>query len=111
MWYPPGWLALLLPLPLGFNIGVVIHLLWGGIGMYALARIEGRSQASAILVGMAFTALPKLYAHYGAGHLTLLYAVPWTPWLLWAHRRCLERSRWAWGPAVILALIFLADPR
>src|SRR5512146_1883271 len=36
LYYPPGWLALLFPLPLGFNLVVVLHLIWGGMGMYRL---------------------------------------------------------------------------
>src|SRR5512146_1150158 len=34
LFYPPGWLALLFPLPLGFNLILVVHLIWGGAGMY-----------------------------------------------------------------------------
>lgn len=118
LWYPPGWLALLLPLPLAFNLGVFLHLLWAGLGMYLLMRSEGLSHPAALLAALAFAALPKLYAHYGAGHLTLLYAIPWTPWLLWAYRRRSQAQRpplvtgqFAWLEAVILAMIFLADVR
>jgi len=113
LWYPPGWLALLLPLPLGFNLLVMAHLLWGGLGMYALLRREGLSHGSALLGGLAFEGLPKLFAHYGAGHLTLLYAVPWTPWLLWASRSRLKifHRSFRWTEAVVMALIFLADVR
>jgi hypothetical protein len=113
LYYPPGWLALLLPLPLGFNLLVLIHLLFGGLGAYCLLRQEGLIHEAAILGGLAFAALPKLFAHYGAGHLTLLYAVPWTPWLLWAEARSGEGraiSRWM-QPGLLLAIIFLADVR
>jgi hypothetical protein len=113
LYYPPGWLALILPLPLGFNLLVLAHLLWGGVGVYLLLREEGLVQEAAILGSLAFAALPKLFAHYGAGHLTLLYAVPWTPWLLWAEARSqrgLLKSRWA-QPGLFLAITFLADVR
>lgn len=103
LWYPPGWLALLLPLPLGFNLLVILHLLWGGLGMARLLQSEGLKLPAALLGAVTFVAMPKLFAHYGAGHLTLLYAIPWTPWLLLARRR--------WQSAPVLALIFLADPR
>jgi hypothetical protein len=82
LWYPPGWLALLLPLPFGFNLLVALHLVLGGAGMYSLLRQQGLGHPAALLGGLAFEFMPKLFAHYGAGHLTLLYAVPWTPWLL-----------------------------
>jgi hypothetical protein len=117
LWYPPGWPALFLPLPLGFNLLVVLHLLWGGLGMFLFLRGEGLSGPSALLGALGFEALPKLFAHYGAGHLTLVYAVAWTPWLLWSCRKRLKRgggSGWSnllsWE-APVLALIFLADVR
>jgi len=128
MWYPPGWLALLLPIPLGFNLLVMAHSLFGGIGLYRLLRGEGLGHAPALLGGLALMAMPKIFAHFGAGHLTLLYALPWTPWLLLASRSTPtgatsipERSSRGWrhlfhawifpAEAAILALIFLADPR
>jgi hypothetical protein len=116
LYYPPGWLALLLPIPFGFNLLVLAHLLWGGLGVYMLLRQQGLLPEAAVLGGLAFAALPKLFAHYGAGHLTLLYAVPWTPWLLWAEARSQEeRVRSSWRqlvqPGLILAVTFLADVR
>jgi hypothetical protein len=118
LWYPPGWLALALPLPLGFNLVVAAHLVWGGIGMYRLIRLEGLSHPAALFSGLAFACLPKMFAHYGAGHLTLLYAVPWTPWLL-ASQNSPNLNLGSHNPefasrvspAVILAIIFLADVR
>jgi hypothetical protein len=113
-WYPPGWLALLFPLPLGFNLAVMLHLLWGGLGLYALLRAEGLGRPSALFGGLAFEVMPKLFAHYGAGHLTLLYAVSWTPWLLLAARtpaRVVDRRFIHRSEAPILALIALADIR
>jgi hypothetical protein len=79
LWYPPGWLALLLPLPLGFNLLVGLHLAWGGWGLYRLLRLEGLSKPAALLAGLSFACLPKLFSHYGAGHLTLLMRSPGQP--------------------------------
>jgi hypothetical protein len=114
VWYPPGWLALILPLPLGFNLLVAAHLFWGALGMYGLLRAEGLSAPAALFGGLAFASLPKLFAHYGAGHLTLLYALPWTPWLLWAARRdFLGQSARMRFPlqGLAFAFILLADVR
>jgi hypothetical protein len=120
----PGWLALLLPLPFGLNLLAALHLGWGSLGMYRLLRAEGLRQPGAFFGGLAFALLPKLYAHYGAGHLTMVYAVAWTPWLLSSTRagkgtvetwvnlargfRLADFNIW---PGIFLALIFLADPR
>lgn len=114
LWYPPGWLALLFPLPLGFNLLIALHLLWGGIGMLRLLRSEGLGYDAALFGALAFEAMPKLFAHYGAGHVTLLYAVPWTPWLLLADRRAYQvpdTAKRLLQPGLVLALIFLADVR
>lgn len=120
LWYPPGWLGLLLPLPLAFNISIFLHLLLGGIGMVLLLRDENVSAFPALFGGVTFIALPKLFAHYGAGHLTLLYAIAWTPWLLFVSRKYFFTSHssihplWRRAlsqPALVWALILLADVR
>ncbi|HWQ84395.1 MAG TPA: hypothetical protein VN363_07505 [Anaerolineales bacterium] len=114
LYYPPAWLALILPLPAGFNLLVILHLMWGGLGMLRLLQAEGLRWQAAVLGALSFIALPKLYAHYGAGHLTLLYAVPWTPWLLLAWKMTGTASysrRWRVPAGAILGVIFLADPR
>ncbi len=121
LWYPPGWLTILLPLPLAMNLLVFLHLFWGGLGLFLLLRREGLSAGAALFGAMAFEAMPKLFAHYGAGHLTLLYAIPWTPWLLLAtyldcdsKQNSGKNQRW-WkalqSPAVIWGIILLADVR
>ena len=115
LWYPFGWLALIIPLPLGFNLLVGLHLIWGGLGMYVLMKKEGLGHSAALFAAVAFALLPKFFAHYGAGHLTLLYAVPWTPWLLWSQRSEMnlrdESDVLRIPPGLILAVIFVADIR
>jgi hypothetical protein len=82
LWYPPGWLLLLLPLPLGINLLVMLHLLWGGVGVFVLLRKRELDVLPAAAGAVAFELMPKVFAHFGAGHITLLFAVAWTPWLL-----------------------------
>jgi len=113
IWYLFGWPALVLPLPFAFNLLVGLHLAWGALGMYLLLRSQGVSLYAAIFGGLAFALLPKIYAHYGAGHLTLMYAIPWTPWLLLVTKDNFKERRWLslLLPGLILGLIFLADVR
>jgi hypothetical protein len=115
LFYPIGWLALLFSLPTGFNILLVAHLVWGGLGMFILMRLEGRAKPSALFAGMAFACLPKVFAHIGAGHLSLIYALVWTPWLLSAHlvgvNNRSQKHSYEFLPGIILGLIFLADVR
>ncbi len=107
LWYPPGWIALLFPLPQGLSILLALHALWGGTGMYILLREEGLDQYPALFGGIAFGLMPKISAHYGAGHVTLISAFAWTPWLLVATR---QKKR-ALLSGLCLGAIFLADPR
>jgi len=105
LWYPPYWLALLFPLPLGLNLVLALHVVLAGVGMYVFLRQQGYRRSAAVLGGVVFQLAPRLFAHIGAGHLMLVMAVCLTPWLLWA-------SGTARLPAAaVLALILAADPR
>ena len=122
LWYLPGWLALAFPLPLGINIAILLHWLFGGVGMVLLLRAEGIDLPEALFGAVVFEAMPKQFAHYGAGHVSLVYAVSWSPWLLLAARGWfshrgdrhyidyLGRLRWAL-PSLVMAAIILADVR
>jgi hypothetical protein len=107
LFYPGGWPALFFPLPAGLSVMAAAHILWGEIGSYRYLRSIGVSHTQALIGGLIFGFLPKFASHYGAGHITLIYAVSWTPWLL-VHRK--GPQGWLQDGAV-LALIFLADPR
>ncbi len=109
LWYPPGWLALFFPLPFGLNLVSLLHLLWGAAGMARFLRGRQMSIAAALFGAAGFALLPRLFAHFGAGHLTLVYAVCWLPWLLWA--AAAPVSRFPVREGAILAAIFLADVR
>ena len=115
LYYPPGWLALFFPLPFGFNLVLALHLVWGGLGMFHLLKTEGLSKWAALFGGLGFAMLPKSFAHYGAGHLTLLYAISWTPWLLYCQtcsvRSSLRMNKFVVPDGIILGIIFLADVR
>ena len=115
-WYPPGWLALLFPEPWGFNLLMGAHLVFGALGMRAYLRAQGLSQGAALFGALVFSSLPKLMAHLAAGHLTLVYAISWTPWLLLSGRfqsnnQAASPNSFRWPAGLILGLIFLADVR
>lgn len=92
LWYPPNWVTLVLPLPFAFNLLFVLHLAWGGAGMYRWAVEEGFSRLAGLAGGLAFAAMPKLIAHWGAGHVTLVWSVCWTPWVMLYVDRVLRLS-------------------
>lgn len=114
LWYPPGWLVYLMPTALGFNLVIVLHLIAGGLGMYHWLRVRGTSIAAALLGMGLFMAMPKLAAHYAAGHISMVYAVSLTPWLLWSTVKFRNQSfsdRKMWINGVILGGMILADIR
>ncbi|NOQ40381.1 MAG: hypothetical protein GQ562_08695, partial [Anaerolineales bacterium] len=107
VWYLPGWIALIFPLPAGISIVLAMHSVFGTWGFYKLLRSEGAGDIGSIIGGIAFGLMPKIAAHYGAGHVTMLYALAWTPWLMLESR---NGDKW-WKTGVIFAFLFLADPR
>lgn len=109
LWYPPGWLALLMPLKFGINLVVMLHIIAGGVGMYFLLQRLGVSKIPALTVGLMFSILPKVYAHFGAGHITYLFAFSLTTWLCFAGLGK-GRTSWIWQALLISGMV-LADVR
>lgn len=109
LWYPPGWLALLLPLPAGINLVVWLHIVLGGLGLYFFLRRTEYEMLPAVLGAILFVSLPKIYAHFGAGHITYLFAVSLTPWLMLVTRG--TRTRRRWWQALLFGMTALADLR
>jgi hypothetical protein len=113
LWYLPGWLAVVLPEPFGFNLLIVLHILFGGIGLFLFLRSENLDERPALLGAFIFELMPKLFAHYASGHITLIFAVVWTPWLLWAEKKKMVSTGkiFIFLAGIILGMIALADVR
>ena len=114
IWYLPLWLILFIPQPLGFNLLFLIHLIWGGAGVLTYLINNGRSLTGSFAGTMVFVLMPKIFAQYGLGHVTMVFAVCWTPWLLLAADRKLDANKgvfYRFGTGLILGLILLADVR
>lgn len=119
VWYPPNWLAALLPPGLGFNLILWLHLAWAGWGMWRLVRSLGAGEAGAWAAGIAFSGAPKILAHMSLGHLGFVCGVSWAPYLLAAIRELANRPeatpREVFRGSALLGggfgLVFLADPR
>ncbi len=113
LWYLPGWLAVILPEPFGFNLLIVLHILFGGIGLFLFLRSENLDELAALLGAFLFELMPKLFAHFASGHITLLFAVMWTPWLLWVEKKkaVATGTKYFFLAGIILGMIALADIR
>jgi hypothetical protein len=117
IWYLPNWLTAVLPIPFAFNVLLVLHLAWAGWGMFRWARADGFSWLASVVGGLAYAAMPKLIAHLAAGHISLVFAVAWMPWLMhavdngWRSQTTPARFHRIALNAVIWAILFLADVR
>ncbi|MBI3914833.1 MAG: YfhO family protein [Chloroflexi bacterium] len=69
-----------LPALTALSLGVLIHLAWGAIGMYALARALGLRVTSAWLAGFVFAFNGFLIGHIP--HAAILSVSAWLPWLM-----------------------------
>ncbi len=119
VWYPPLWLLAMSPTSLMVNLLLFAHLVWAGVGMWGFARTVGLRPGPATVAGLAFSGTPKLIGQIGLGHLTLVCAIAWMPWLLLsaelAGRALNHRSRQLPARSAIvgglLGVTFLIDPR
>ena len=107
LFYLPGWLAMLFPLPTGLNLAVAAHVIFGTWGMYKFLGQRKVEEIGCLVGALSFGLIPKFAAHFGAGHITLLYSISWTPWLLFVSG---EDDR-GWKTGAIAGMLFLADPR
>jgi hypothetical protein len=81
--------------------------------MFRFLENRGLRVEACWLGALTFALMPKLMAHFAAGHVTLIYALSWTPWLLLAERKRLGQRRAAdrFLPVWALTAIMLADLR
>ncbi len=116
VWYPPQWLVLILPPTIHLDVLIYLHMAWLALGVIAWARAEHLDPLAGLFGAVALALNAKLAAHLGAGHLDIVYALAWTPWLMVAARRLAEAEREALAGAaaragVVAALLALADVR
>src|ERR1041384_1413053 len=79
--YPPALLYLLLPLGWSLSFFCLLHLFWGGLGMYFLARRWTGNALAGALAGIvfAFNGLNLNFLMWPSHIATF----SWFPWLLW----------------------------
>ena len=109
LFYPPVWLAWMSGRPSALGWLTVAHLIWAGIGTFALARQLRLARVAALTAAACFEASPYLLAHVSEGHYPHVWSVCWYPWafraMLLVRKGC---ARGTLELAAILALAFLA---
>ena len=93
--YPPIWLALLIPPHYTISLLVVFHAVWASVGAWRLARHWGCEPPAAALAAMvfagggAFSSSPSL--------LNLFFGLAWLPWaMLWGDQALHAEGRSTW---------------
>ena len=81
LFYPPHWIAFVpvLSLSVAFNLLMLFHLTLAAATMYFLMRRWSIGWAAALIAAFAYAASPKIIAHMGVGHVTLVEAWAWLP--------------------------------
>jgi hypothetical protein len=108
-----------MPISLAFSVLFWLHLAWAGWGIWLLLRKEGVGWLGGLIAAVTFSGTPKFIAHIGLGHLGLVCAVSWTPWILYLAHRFVDEiysGQTSWirrgmMSGAALGLLTLADPR
>lgn len=110
LWYPPTHLVHLFDLRTHFFVLLAGHLVFAGLGAAILGRMVLRlSPVAGLITGLTFMATPRLIAHLGAGHVTMVQTAAWLPWVAltsWATVHA--PHRWAVAFAGSFAMLLLA---
>jgi hypothetical protein len=97
--YPPALFYLILPLSWSLGVFCLLHLFWGGLGMFLLARDWSRNSAAAAFAGIVF-AFNGLMLNSLAWPATIA-ALGWMPWVV----RFTEQARCEGGKKIAFAAI------
>ena len=123
IWYPPTWLFFFFPLNIAYSWHIALHIVWAMTGMYVLLRclssprrrgssvgeIDSRFRGNdtfqiapwvgGLIFGLSGFFMPRTWA----GHVDIIAAASWMPWVVWAFSR-----RGVILPAAFFALQILA---
>jgi hypothetical protein len=106
LFYPPHWLTIIFPIALGLNLDIVLHIFWMGLGTYLYASLEaGMRWQAAFISALIFSMSPMWLAHISGGHIPMLAAIAWWPWIWLSWNRYLSTTKARW---ILLAGIGLA---
>jgi hypothetical protein len=94
VFYPPNWLYLLVPPDWVASLVTwqdFAHLVWGGVGMYLLARRLTGSPVAACVAALAWSLAGNNTSHWTAG--MLMVAGAWVPWVAVGYLALLDSLR------------------
>jgi len=98
----------LFPAPSNVAWFMVLHLFWGGAGVYAYCRLIGASPIAALFAGLVFALAPENASLINAGHVMKIATISWATWAFWCLEKGFRTNRLIWfmATAVVLAYQF-----
>lgn len=95
--YPPSLIYLVLPLPWSLSFFCLVHLFWGGLGMYFLANNWTGHRLAGALAGVVFAFNGVMLSSLIWPSQIATYA--WTPWVIWQVQQGWRRGgrQMIWG--------------
>ena len=103
LFYPPVWLAWLIPAPAMLGWITLGHLIWAGFGMIRLSRLVGLGQSGRMVAAGCFSMSPYVLAQTSEGHYPHVWSACWYPWAFEAVIR-LGQGRWSASLALAVSL-------
>ncbi len=80
IFYPLFYLHVFLPFSLATIINLIIHFMISYVGVYLIAlNILKVKKSTAIISGMIYILMPKIFYHITAGHLGMIESLAWLP--------------------------------
>lgn len=97
IFYPPNWITLIQPIALALNINIALHIFWMGLGTYLYLRWEtGTRWEAALVSAIIFSQAPMWIAHISGGHVPMIAAIAWWPWIWLGWNRYITTTKTRW---------------
>lgn len=98
IWYPVNWLYMLLPLNIAYSWHLALHVFWAMLGMRTLMKrvIREKGEIGEMggwISGLLFGLSGFFMARTWAGHVDVIAAASWMPWVVWA---CTKKRIFSW---------------
>lgn len=108
MFYPPlVLLRALFDVETTLDLDVMLHLFLAGAGIYFFMRQLAIDWIPALFTAVAFMLSGSFTPRIIAGHASVLRAISWSGWLLWAYIRLLKRGTWLNVVLTALIVVFV----
>ncbi|MBI5624476.1 MAG: hypothetical protein HY924_11920 [Elusimicrobia bacterium] len=114
LFYPLTWLHAFLPVGLGISIWSAAHVFLAGLFAWWWASRLGAGKPGSVLAGLAYMFSGPFFLHVGAGHLSQVGTMAWTPLLFLSLDAWLDERKKGWlllGAAALCLMVLAGNPQ